>query len=90
MQDYDDSYIIEAEKEVEAIRDAALQIVQKTHPEIKYVLDRRTIDDYSCKTWDYPGKWYYKGFKIPDGFHSKEELINAIAVETIQYFNNHH
>ena len=80
MEDFDDSFIIEAEKEVDKIRDAALQIVQKTHPEIKFVLDRRTIDDYSCKTWDYRGKWYYKGFKLPDGFYSKEELI--------EFFNN--
>ena len=86
MEDYDESYIKEAEEEVEAIRTAALKKVQKIYPEIKFAIDRRTIDDYSYKTWDYPGKWYYAGFHMPEGFRSKEELIDDIAKETIRFF----
>ena len=84
MDDYEESYMTEVEKEVDEIRSAALKLVQKTHPEIERVIDRRTIDDYSEKIWDYPGKWY-PYFKLPNGFQDKEELIRAIAEETIQY-----
>lgn len=84
MSEYE--YFDSVAKKVDEIRDAALHIVQKTHPEIKYVIDRRTIDDYSYKTWDYPGKWYL-GFKLPNGFRSKEKLIEAIVADTIQYFS---
>ncbi len=85
MDDYDESYIVEVEKEVESFRNAALKKVQMTHPEIEFVIDRRIIDDYCNKTWDYPGKWYVS-FKLPEGFRSKEELIDAIAAETIRFF----
>ena len=86
MNEYDESYIIATESAVTRIRDAALRKVQITHPEIRYVIDRHTVDDYSMKTWDYPGKWYYAGFRLPKGFRSEEELIDGIARETIRYF----
>lgn len=85
MDDYEESYITEVEKEVEEIRSAALKKAQMTHPEIAYAIDRRTVDDYCNKTWDYPGKRYVS-FKLPDGFLNKEELIAAIAAETVLYF----
>ncbi|MBO6002292.1 MAG: hypothetical protein J6P53_02220 [Mailhella sp.] len=86
MDQYDEGSVIQAENEVEAIRSAALEKVRKLHPEINHVIDRRTIDDYCYKSWEYPGKWYYSGFTLPKGFHSKEELIDDIAAETIRYF----
>ena len=64
---------------------SALKLIQKIYPEVTYVIDNRSIDDYSQKTWEYPGKWYLY-FKLPDGFHGKEELIHAIAQETIRYY----
>ncbi len=85
MDRYDEDYREEVEKEVDEIRAAALTIVQKTHPEIAHVIDRRSIEDYSERIWDYPGKWYLY-FKLPHGFDRKEELICAIAEETIRYF----
>ena len=85
MEDYEESYIAEVEKEVDGIRSAALISVQKTHPEIEHVIDRRTLDDYSEKIWDYPGKWY-PYFKLPNGFQNKEELVRAIAEETVRYY----
>ena len=74
------------EKIVEEIRAAALKKVQLAHPEIEFVIDHRTIDDYCYKQLDYPGVWYSRGFRLPDGFKSKEELIDSIAKETIDYF----
>lgn len=81
-------YIEEVEKEVERIRKAALERVRITHPEIEYAVDRRSIDDYYTMTWDYPGKWYCQGFTLPKGFKTKDELINAIARDTISYFDD--
>ena len=89
MSMYEESGLRDAgreEKIVEEIRAAALRKVQTQYPEIEYVIDRRTIDDYCYKAWEYPGAWYSKGFKLPDGFRSKEQLIDAIAADTIKYF----
>lgn len=82
---YDEDYLSEVEKEIDEIRNEALKAVQRTHPEIKAVTDRRTVYDYCERVWDYPGKWYMY-FKLPSGFKRKEELILAIARDTIDYF----
>ncbi len=85
MDNYDENDLIEIEKEVEELRNSALKKVQTIHPEIEYVIDRRTVDDYTYRTWDYPGKWYAV-FTIPKGFGGKEEVIDDIVNETIRYF----
>ena len=74
------------EKIVEEIRAAALKKAQLAHPEIEFVIDHRTIDDYCYKQFDYPGVWYSRGFRLPDGFRNKEELIDSIAKDTVDYF----
>ena len=84
--DYDEGYVSSVEREIDGIRAAALKLVRTLHPEIEVVIDRRTFDDYCDKIWDYPGKWYTY-FKLPAGFRKKEELITAIAQETIRYFS---
>ena len=83
---YDEDYTLSVERKVDEIRAEALKIVQKINPKIQYVVDRRSINDYSERIWDYPGKWYLY-FKLPDGFRRKEELIHAIVEETLQYFS---
>ena len=85
MDSYDEDYTNEVEKEIGKIRSAALTLVQKTHPEIDAVIDRRSFRDYSERVWDYPGKWYTY-FRLPDGFRRKEELILAIAEDTLGYY----
>ena len=84
MDRYDEGYAKEVEREVEALRAEALRLVQQTHPEIEHAVDRRSIDDYCERVWDYPGQWYLY-FKLPGGFRRKEELILAIAEETVRY-----
>ena len=86
MDDYEEGYVRSVEKEVDEIRAAALRLVQTIRPEIEAVIDRRTLDDYSEKIWDYPGKWSLY-FRLPAGFRSREELIAAIARETLAYFS---
>ena len=78
------NYMEHVERQVEAIRDAALQKVRQVYPDATFVVDNRTLDDYSYRQWDYPGAWYV-GFQLPEGFRKKEALIDAIAEETIKY-----
>ena len=54
-KDYEESYTVAVEKEVDEIRTEALKTVQKQYPEVEYVIDNRSIDDYSEKIWDHPG-----------------------------------
>ena len=54
-KDYEESYTVAVEKEVDEIRTEALKTVQKQYPEIEHVIDNHSIDDYSEKLWDYPG-----------------------------------
>ena len=77
------------ERMVEEIHAAALQKARLLHPEIEYVVDPRTIDDYCYKEWGYPGAWYSMGFRLPDGFRTKEELIDAIAADTVRHFEQY-
>ena len=85
--DYEIEYSERFEEEVKEIRDAALKKAQLTNPDIKFVIDSRPMDEYCNKTWDYPGKWYYSGFRLPEGFRDKNELIDAIAADTVRYFD---
>ncbi|MCR4616267.1 MAG: hypothetical protein K5756_08990 [Clostridiales bacterium] len=90
MVSYDNDILRDSEaeeKKVSEIRAAALKKAQMIDPDIKFVIDRFTIDDYCYKKWDYPGAWYSMGFKLPEGFRSEEELINAMTDETIRYFD---
>ena len=87
MENGEMEYLEAFEADVKAIRDAALEKARLTDPKIPFVIDSRPMEEYCSKTWDYPGKWYYAGLKLPNGFSSKEELIDAIAEETIRYFS---
>ena len=87
MKPYEESYLRSVEEQVDRIRETALRRVQQIRPDIQYVVDRRTIDDYCDKIWDYPGVWYVS-FTLPKGFRREEELISAIVEETLQYFSD--
>ena len=78
-------YIEEVEKEIESIEGKALRIVQLTHPEIKFIFNRYSVDDCMEKFWDYPGKWY-ASFKLPRGVRDEEELVKIIVRDTIERF----
>lgn len=76
----------DVEEEVDRIREKALRIVQQTRPDIEHVVDRRSIYDYCERQWDYPGKWYAY-FTLPGSFKSEDEVVLAIAEDTIDYFS---
>lgn len=86
MEPYEESYLRSVEKQVEAIRATALRRVQALRPDIAFVVDRRTIDDYCDKSWDYPGVWYVS-FTLPKGFRRKEDVIDRIVRDTLDYFD---
>ena len=89
MDDYQDGELRDAEEEeekVERIRAIALERAQKINPDVLIAVDRHSLDEYCIKKWDYPGAWYSKGFKLPDGFNSVEELINSIVKDTLKYY----
>ena len=83
MDEYE--YIEEVEKEIEAIEGKALRIVQMTHPEVKFVFNRYSIDDCLERFWDYPGKWY-ASFKLPGGVRNEEDLVKIIVKDTMERF----
>ena len=74
------------ELKIEEIRAEALRRARLTDPKIPFVIDKRTIDDYITKQWDHPGAWYSTGFRLPKRFKDEEELIKAIADDTVKYF----
>lgn len=75
------------EKRMDDIRSKALRRVQALYPEIPFVVDNYTVDDYCDKVWDYPGQWYCY-FRLPKDVKSEQELIDKIVSETIATLKN--
>ena len=85
MERYDEGYLRSTEEKIERLHDRALQEVRRVFPQAAFVIDKRTLDDYSDKIWDYPGQWYVC-FRLPKGFDSEEALIERIVADTIAYY----
>ena len=85
MDNYDEGYLRIFDEKLEGIYNLALERARKTVPEAEYVIDKRTMDDYMTKVWDYPGAMYVK-FTLPAGFDSEEALIENLASETVKYY----
>ena len=69
----------------EAIHKEALAKVRNAYPEIDFVIDMHPLDDYLTEYRDYPGTWY-KIPAIPQGYKSREALIDEIASQTIERY----
>lgn len=80
------NYQEEVERKIDRIRSMALIEAQQINPDISYVIDKYSFDDYCEKTWEYPGTWYCS-FRLPNGVESELELIDIIARETVAYFS---
>lgn len=72
---------------MEAIRNRALEKARVICPEAEFAIDRRPMDDYLERVWDYPGVWYV-GFRLPKGFKSEEQLVAAIFEDTVEYYSD--
>ena len=64
------------------IHKEALKKIHLQYPEIDRVLDRHPVDDYISQYRDYPGAWYTR-IAIPEGYKSRDELIDRIVWDTI-------
>ena len=60
----------------------ALRIVQRSFPDIESVVDSYSVEDYFQQIWDYPGRWYTV-VAIPENAGSREDLVDAIVMNTI-------
>ena len=67
-----------------AIHKEALEKAKRADPTVETVIDRHPAEDYIGKYWDYPGKWYTTT-AIPEGYRSREALIDAIVRDTLAH-----
>ena len=83
---YDEGCLRELERKVEEIHGEALRRAQAADPRVTFVVDNRSLYDYSERFYDYPGQWYLY-FRLPAGYESEIELINDIVLKTLRYFS---
>ncbi len=88
MEPYEENYLKKVEDKVDEIRRKAQEIARTVNPNVAFAVDKRTINDYCGKQWDYPGVWYTY-FRYPDGFRNDQELIHSIVTDTLAYFSRH-
>ena len=71
----------------EEIHSAALAKVRAVYPRADQVVDKYPVDSYFQEVWDYPGQWYTV-VATPPGAGSRNNLIDTIVRETIEYYRN--
>ena len=81
----EDNYLKDVEEDVQKLREAALKQAQAINPKVRFVVDNRTIGDYSERVWDYPGAWYVY-FSLPKGVKNKQQMIEIIVRDTLAYY----
>ena len=69
------------------IHKEALAVVRKEFPNADQVIDKYSVEEYFQQSWEYPGKWYTV-VAIPESSRSRENLINIIARDTLEYYRN--
>ena len=79
---YSESDLADAADFRERIHAQALERVRQIRPEVTEVVDPYPAEAYFQQLWDYPGAWYTI-IAIPEGFKSREALIDTIVRETL-------
>ena len=69
------------------IHKEVLAVVRKEFPNADQVIDKYSVEEYFQQSWEYPGKWYTV-VAIPESSRSRENLINIIARDTLEYYRN--
>jgi len=82
---YGDNDLKQAADFRESIHKEALAKARSAYPEIDFVIDTHPVEDYITEHWDYPGMWY-KIPGVPDGYKSREALVDKIANQTIEKY----
>ena len=82
MSEYSEQDLRYASELRETIHREALEIIQKTRPEIREVTDDHPVEDYFQQYWDYPGKWYTI-VAIPYGYKNRKAFVDTIVRNTL-------
>ncbi len=85
MDNYDEDSLKETQRKIEELRSRALEKARLSCPQAEFYVDRRPENEYYEEHPDYPGRLYV-WFRLPEGFASEEELVDAIARDTVEYY----
>lgn len=80
---YTDKDLEDAQRFRSFIHAEALEKVSLTCPGADRVYYRHPVEAYLTEYWDYPGAWYTMT-SIPEGYRSRDELVDAIVKHTIE------
>ena len=86
MDNFDEDSLKGTQKKIEALRSRALEKARIFCPQAEFYVDKRLENEYYEEHYDYPGKLYV-WFRLPKGFASEEELVEAIARDTVEYYS---
>ena len=87
MEEYSEQDLRYAAEFRDQIHKEALARVKKEFPYADQVIDKYSVEEYFQQSWEYPGKWYTV-VAIPESSRSRENLINIIVTDTIDYYRN--
>ena len=85
MEEYSEQDLRYAAEFRNEIHKEALAKVRKDIPDADRVIDKYPVEEYFQKSWEYPGKWYTV-IAIPESSRSRENLINIIVRDTLEYY----
>lgn len=69
----------------EKLHREALAKARQKYPDIDYIADPHSVDEYLTEHWDYPGAWYTMT-TIPSGYRSRELFVDALAEASVEYY----
>ncbi|MBR6427054.1 MAG: hypothetical protein IKS28_04430 [Clostridia bacterium] len=87
MPEYSEQDLKYAAELREEIHSEALAKVKAVYPNADKVIDRYPAEDYFQEVWDYPGEWYTV-VGTPPGTGGRNDLIDTIVRETLEYYRN--
>lgn len=82
---YSEKDLKDAARFREHIHKEALEKLKKINPKFDTVIDRNSVESYFEEKWEYPGAWYLY-VSIPQGYKSRDDLVNALVRDTLKYY----
>ena len=83
--EYSDKDLEDAASLRAAVHEEALAKVRRYFPYADKATDHYSTMDYLQQYWDYPGAWYTR-VAIPEEFKSRDECVNEIVKNTLEYY----
>ena len=87
MPNYSEQDLKYAAEFREEIHKEALAKVRAVFPDADRVVDKYPPDAYFDEVWEYPGRWYTV-VSTPPGTGGRNDLIDTIVRETLDYYRN--